>query len=303
MEQPEERCDTPPHQPGTLGCRNNGLRTDAFEARQEQLPFEQPPGFAAREAIPSHGGSAAAAVDGAGPREDDASDGGAAASEGPAAALQAADGPAVGGDSAALALALIRREPLDPTAAAPHEETAIGSADADANRSGSEAAAADNGGGGGSGEHGAAAAAPDGPPAPSAAEPESPGLWWPCEVVDPWAPPDKFELRLQHLLALAPADRAASVPPSQLRRLLGILHFHPALAVAAAEAAEGTQGRGAGSDPWGSAAAADPRAPPPEGRLLLVLWFGGGAFEWRRGGELLPFGEYRRMMEGGQAVR
>ncbi|KIZ05418.1 hypothetical protein MNEG_2539 [Monoraphidium neglectum] len=300
METAEERYGTPLHQPGTLGCRGNGLCSEAFEARREQLPFEQPPGIEVRTAGLPREGAAAVAADAAHrakPTDGKASDGRAEAGEGPAAEVQALDGLATGDDAAGLALSLVRREPLDPPAALAEDNTAaaaVGAAAAD--RSGGTAATADDDGGGG-GAQGPAAAARDEPPAPSAADPESPGLWWPCEVVDPWAPPDKFELRLQHLLALAPADRAASVPPSQLRRLLGILHFHPALAVAATEAAEGTQGGAAGSDPWGSAAAADPRAPPPEGRLLLVLWFGTGSFEWRPGQELLPFSEYRKHME------
>jgi len=92
-------------------------------------------------------------------------------------------------------------------------------------------------------------------PHASAATPEEPGLWWPCEVIDPWAPPDGFQLRLQHLLALAPADRAASVPPRDLKRLLSVLQFHPALAVEEAAAKD----KGAGGRAAAAAAAASGR--------------------------------------------
>jgi hypothetical protein len=91
------------------------------------------------------------------------------------------------------------------------------------------------------------------------------------------------------------ADLRACVPPSALWQLMGVLRPGGAHAAGGACAASAARDRAAASE--GAA------APPSEGRLLLVLWFGGGAFEWRRGGELLPFGEYRRMMEGGQAVR
>jgi hypothetical protein len=192
--------------------------------------------------------------------------------------------------------------------------------------------------------------------------PEAPGLWWPCEVIDPWAPPEGFRLRLQHLLALPPRDRAAAVPPGDLKRLLAVLQFHPGLAAdgegldSDAEdeppATTPTAGEGAmeggGADaaagtalgperaaadtalvaPSAAAAAlggpavapvpsieevlagvasalaasaeADPllRAPHHTRRLLLVVWFGTGSFEWRRGKELLPFTKYRRHMEG-----
>jgi hypothetical protein len=202
----------------------------------------------------------------------------------------------------------------------------------------------------------AADAAPEAPEAAAAEPVEQPPdkacLWWPCEVIDPWNTPEGFELRLQHVLALPPSERAASVPPRDLRRLLGAMTFHPALALeeeaakkgaaAGATATAGTAvagaagGGGDGAAAAGAAGAADgaeadpglegldvdraiqdvvqaalnaanaqatavePRAPPPAARLLLVVWFGSGSFEWRAGKELLPFGPHRKMMEGEQ---
>jgi hypothetical protein len=116
-------------------------------------------------------------------------------------------------------------------------------------------------------------------------------LWWPCEVIDPWEPPEGFELRLQHVLALPPSLRAMCVPPALLARLLGAL---PGVA-GAEEPGMSSGGGGSGGNTGAGRRAA---APPPTSRRLLLLWFGSGSFEWRPGQELVPFGECRKPIEG-----
>ncbi len=135
-------------------------------------------------------------------------------------------------------------------------------------------------------------AAPSAPPTPTQAappageEPPDAELWWPCEVIDPWTPPTGFELRLQHLLALPAGQRAACAPPHDLERLSSVLDAaRPAAAAASAAGAPGGPGG------WAS-------PPGASRRLLLVLWFGGASFEWRRGRELVPFADCRKHMEG-----